>query len=83
VKDLSKRPKGTVGIMVAGEVAAYLVSAKRLEALEEKEKRQERKIPRPSIRGTVEIVGDLEQGSREAAREIELMALRSWQKQGR
>ena len=62
---------------MSGDVAAYLVSAKKLDELEAKA-RQVAGSARPSIRGTIEIVGDLEEASSSAAAELERLALDSW-----
>ena len=79
VREVSESDQAKVPISVRGEVRAYVIGAKRLEALEAREAVGERAHARPPrIEGTLEIAADLEQGSREAALGLELAALRSW-----
>jgi hypothetical protein len=67
VRELSAE-NGSVGIAVHGEVCAYLVGA---EAFRELRLRAGAVEQKPSkLRGSVEILGDLEEGSREAADEL-------------
>ncbi len=79
VKNVDALPEGKVGITVDGNVTAYIVSAKRLAALEAPVRKASR---RASLRGTVQIMGDLEEGSREASQQLEQMALQSWRQPG-
>ncbi len=81
VREVAESPGKTVPISVRGEVKAYVIGAESLALLEVREAQRGRARPRPpSFEGTLEIVSDLEQGSREAALELELAALRSWDK---
>lgn len=77
LKAVDALPGRKVGITVSGEVAGYLVSAKKLDELEAKA-RQVARSGRPSIRGTIELVGDLDAASGSAAAELERMALEAW-----
>ncbi|HZH03368.1 MAG TPA: hypothetical protein VEY30_06255 [Myxococcaceae bacterium] len=65
---------GELAIKVRGQVQAYLVSRERFEALVAK---AEPALPRPKIAGSIRIVGDLDEASREAGRELERYALAS------
>ena len=77
LREVDTLPGRKVGITVSGDVAAYLVSAKKLDELEAKA-RQVVGSARPSIRGTIEIVGDLEEASNSTAAELEHLALDAW-----
>ena len=77
LKEVDSVPGRKVGITVSGDVAAYLVSAKMLDELEAKARHTVR-VPRVSIRGTIEIVDDLDAASGNAAAELERMALDAW-----
>jgi hypothetical protein len=78
VKEVDQLPEGKLGITVGGSVAAYLVSARKLETLEAKARAARPPTIRPRLAGSLEIVGDLEAGSREAAQELEQTAVQSW-----
>jgi prevent-host-death family protein len=77
LRQVDALPGRKVGITVSGDVAAYLVSAKKLDELEAKA-RQSASSARPSIRGTIEIVGELDAASGSATAELERMALDAW-----
>ena len=77
LKEVDTLPGRKVGITVSGDVAAYLISAKKLDELEAKA-RPSTRSPRQSVRGTIEIVGDLEAASGKAAADLEQMALEGW-----
>lgn len=68
---LVARGGAPVGITVHGRVAAYLVPAEHLEALQRKVARMSRGAKRPDVRGTVEIVGDLKEGRAAINRELD------------
>jgi hypothetical protein len=79
VENIDALPEGKLSITVGEKVAAYIVSPDRLAALEARTRKAPRSV---SLRGTVQILGDLEEGSRDAGREIERMALESWKGRG-
>lgn len=60
-----------MGITVHGRVAAYLVSAEHLEALQRKAARAGRKAAHEALRGSVGHVGDLRKGRADINREID------------
>lgn len=68
---LVARGGAPVGITVRGRVAAYLVSAEHLESLQRKAARMDRGAPRPDIRGSVELVGDLKAARAALGRELD------------
>jgi len=78
---MSRSPKAAIPVSVRGEVRAYLVAAERFEELESGERSLHRRGP-ARIRGTLEILGDLDEGSRWAAEELERAALRRADKAG-
>ncbi len=75
MSQLATRPRMAVPISVRGEVRAFLVAAERFEELEIAEKNLGRKRP-PRLFGTLPFIGDLEKGSRWAAKELEDAAIR-------
>lgn len=81
LKEVDAHPGRKVSITVSGEVVAYLVSAKTLNEIEARARRSGQ--VRQSIRGTIEIVGDLESAGITASAELEGMALESWGRGGR
>lgn len=70
--DKEVQKKGVVAISVHGKVRGYLVSAERLAELEQVERTScgRNRSGRSRLRGSLEIVGDLEAGSRAAEREL-------------
>lgn len=60
-----------LGITVHGRVAAYLISADHLEALQRKATRTSRKEAHEALRGSVELVGDLRKNREAINRELE------------
>lgn len=77
LRQVDALPGRKVAITVSGDVAAYLVSAKKLDELEAKA-RHSASSARPSIRGTIEIVGDLDAASGSGTAELERMTLDAW-----
>lgn len=75
VRQVSELPQVTVPIAVHGKVRAYLVSAERLEQLMVCEQQAHYGAPRAKLRGTLQVLGDLDQGSQEASAELERLAL--------
>lgn len=76
VRQLSAAPKVTVPISVHGEVQAYLVSAERFEQLMAREREVEYRVsPHSRLRGSIEIIGDMELASGEASADLEAAAL--------
>ena len=72
--------QGPIGIMQRSKLAAVLVNAKKYEedmAELEQYRRQQRKAKPRSFSGTMEIVGDLEEGSRRLAEEYYAAVKRS------
>ena len=72
LRRLSRNPRMEIPISVRGQVRAYLVSADRLRELEAAARGLARG---KAIQNTIEIMGDLEAGSRQAAKELEAWAL--------
>ena len=77
VEQVESLPGRKVGITVSGAVAAYLVAAEEMDALEAKARRGIHSA-RPSFRGSLEIVGDLSCPGRIPSDELEHMALEAW-----
>jgi hypothetical protein len=75
IENIDALPEGKLGITVGEKVAAYIVSPDRLAALEARTRKTPQRV---SLRGTVQILGDIEKGSRETSRELERMAVESW-----
>mgnify|MGYP001563069977 CR=1 FL=1 len=75
VRQVSASKRGKVAISVRGKVSAYLVSAERLRKLEEAE-RVGARTGSPKIRGTLELIGALEDG--QASKEHAAQAVRRW-----
>ena len=69
VDNIERAPGGKIAITVGEEVAAYLVSPEKLAELEEKATAP--RGTRPSIVGSIEIVGDLDEMMRELEEEEE------------
>jgi hypothetical protein len=69
VEDIARAPGGKIAITVGEEVAAYLLSAERLNQLEANEGKAAR--PRRSMVGTARIVGDIGEIFRELSEEGE------------
>jgi hypothetical protein len=67
VNDLAQRRDGVVGITVGEEVAAYLVSPAKLRELEAAQASRAAGR-RPSIVGSLEVLGDASEVAREARR---------------
>lgn len=80
VQDLGASGRVKVPIAVRGVVKAYVVSARRLEELEARE-RAGRAGPRPPrIRGTLEVVSRPAAAEGEATMALEAQALASWER---
>jgi len=69
VDGIARAPGGKIAITVGEDVAAYLVSAERLEQLEASGGKAAR--PRRSMVGTARIVGDIGEAFRELSEEAE------------
>lgn len=77
VRDISTAPEQEIAIAVRGRVKAYLIAAEKLEQLAEKAAALDRgRVRPPRLSGTLKIVGDLEEASRRAAKELEYWALK-------
>ncbi len=78
VRRVTGAPETAVPISVHGQVCAYLISAEHFEYLvaREQEAVYHATPERPRLRGSVQVLGDLEQASTQASAELEAMALR-------
>ena len=77
VRRVAGAPHTEVPISVHGKVQAYLISAERMERLRVRERElQYGTLARPRLRGTLQLLGDLEAGSLQASAELETAARR-------
>ncbi len=80
VQDLSTSVRVKVPIAVRGVVKAYVVSARRLEELEARERAGRAGARPPRIRGTLELGSRPAPAEGEAASALEAQALASWER---
>jgi hypothetical protein len=72
-----------VAITVRGRVSAYVISAERMHQLEVRERAASFGVPPRLDDGSVRIVGDLEDASRQASLELEQTAVEAWRSANR
>jgi|SRR5712692_9898865 len=70
LKTLRSVPHQMVGISVHGSVEAYLVSSRKLAMLEALSRRERGGEKWPKLKGSMELLGSLEEGSDEARKMI-------------
>jgi hypothetical protein len=80
VSRMGEDPRAQVAITVRGKVSAYVISPARMEQLQARERAFRYGLPPRLDDGSVRIVGDLNEGSRLAAEEMERTAIRRSQR---